>query len=61
MLAVALEAFAAQGFDGASVRHIAAQAGVDPALIKHQFGSKADLWHAAVDTLAIIFCLPSGL
>ncbi|AMK19836.1 MULTISPECIES: TetR/AcrR family transcriptional regulator [Sphingobium] len=52
LLAVALEAFATQGFEGAGVRHIAAQAGVDPALIKHQFGSKADLWRAAVDTLA---------
>ncbi|WP_313805990.1 TetR/AcrR family transcriptional regulator [Sphingobium sp.] len=52
LLAVALEAFATQGFDGASVRHIAAEADVDPALIKHQFGSKADLWRAAVNSLS---------
>jgi AcrR family transcriptional regulator len=52
LLAVALEVFATQGFEGASVRSIAAQAEVDPALIKHQFGSKGDLWRAAVDSLS---------
>lgn len=52
LLAIALEAFATQGFEGASVRTIAAKAEVDPALIKHQFGSKGDLWRAAVDRLA---------
>lgn len=52
LLAVATEAFAHRGFDGAGVREIAAQAAVDPALIKHQFGSKADLWRAAVDRLS---------
>ncbi|MFT4055068.1 MAG: TetR family transcriptional regulator [Novosphingobium sp.] len=52
LLAVAIEAFGSRGFAGTSVREIAAAAQVDPALIKHQFGSKADLWHAAVDTVS---------
>lgn len=52
LLTVALEAFATSGFDGASVRHIATRAGVDPSLIAHQFGSKSDLWRAAVDALS---------
>lgn len=52
LLLVALEAFATRGFDGASVRQIAAEADVDPSLIAHQFGSKADLWRAAVDALS---------
>lgn len=52
LLSVALEAFAMRGFDGASVRQIAAEADVDPSLIAHQFGSKADLWRAAVDSLS---------
>lgn len=52
LLAMAMEAFACKGFSGASVRDIASAAQVDPALIKHQFGSKADLWRAAVDTLS---------
>ncbi|MEO0032133.1 MAG: hypothetical protein RIS94_1891 [Pseudomonadota bacterium] len=49
---MALKAFATHGFDGAGVRQIAADAGVDPSLIAHQFGSKADLWRAAVDLLS---------
>ena len=52
LLAVAVEAFGSRGFAGTSVREIAAAAQVDPALIKHQYGSKADLWHAAVDTVS---------
>lgn len=52
LLAVAMAAFASRGYAGTSVRAIAAAAQVDPALIVHQFGSKADLWHAAVDAVA---------
>jgi AcrR family transcriptional regulator len=36
--------FAATGFDKTSVREIAAGAGVDPALIRHYFGTKAELF-----------------
>jgi AcrR family transcriptional regulator len=41
--------FASVGFDGATVRGIAADARVDPALVLHYFGSKHDLFRAAVD------------
>ncbi len=40
--------FAAKGFDGATVRAIAAEAGVDPALIAHFFGSKRGLFVAVL-------------
>jgi AcrR family transcriptional regulator len=40
--------FAAAGYSGASMRAIARDAGVDPALIAHFFGSKAGLFIAAV-------------
>lgn len=42
-------AFAAHGFAGATVRSIAAAAGVDPAMIHHYFGSKEKLFLATVD------------
>jgi AcrR family transcriptional regulator len=35
--------FASKGFDGASMRAIGTQAGVDPSLISHYFGDKARL------------------
>jgi AcrR family transcriptional regulator len=41
--------FAERGFEGASMRAIAAEAGVDAALITHFFGSKANLLGAAID------------
>ncbi|WP_051110103.1 TetR/AcrR family transcriptional regulator [Saccharomonospora halophila] len=40
--------FAARGFDSTTVRAIAADAGVDPALISHFFGSKRDLFVAVL-------------
>lgn len=52
LLTVATSAFASRGYAGTSVRTIAAAAQVDPALVIHQFGSKAGLWHAAVDAVA---------
>ena len=48
MLAAAREAFAERGFDGATIRGIAATAGVDPALVHHYFGNKDKLFVAAV-------------
>ena len=42
--------FADRGFEGASVRAIAAQAGVDPALVIRHFGSKEALFLRTVDT-----------
>lgn len=44
----ATAAFAASGFDGATIRGIARQAGVDPALVHHYFGSKEQLFVATM-------------
>lgn len=49
ILAAAREAFAGKGFAGSSVRGIAAAAGVDSALVHHYFGSKDDLFLAALE------------
>ena len=49
ILAAARAAFAAQGYAGASVRGIAATAGVDAALVHHYFGTKDDLFLAALE------------
>ncbi len=49
ILAAARTAFAEKGFDGASIRHIAGVAGVDPALVHHYFGTKDQLFVAAMD------------
>jgi AcrR family transcriptional regulator len=45
-------AFARHGFEGTSLRKIAAAAGVDPGLAAHHFGSKEALWEAVVDHLS---------
>ena len=47
ILAAAREAFAERGYEGASIRDIAARAGVDPALVHHYFGAKQRLFLAA--------------
>jgi AcrR family transcriptional regulator len=44
ILEAAREAFAERGYDGASIRLIAAGAGVDPALVHHYFGTKHQLF-----------------
>lgn len=48
ILDAALRAFAAGGFEGASIREITGSAGVGHNLVRHYFGSKDDLWRAAV-------------
>lgn len=48
ILTVARDTFAAVGFTKASIRRIAAAAGVDPALVHHYFGSKDELFLATV-------------
>jgi AcrR family transcriptional regulator len=40
--------FAAKGYDGASLRAVAREAGVDPALVHHYFDGKASLFVAAM-------------
>ncbi|WP_433049329.1 TetR family transcriptional regulator [Dactylosporangium sp. CS-033363] len=49
ILEAARKAFAERGFDGASIRHIATSAGVDPALVHHYFGAKDQLFLATMN------------
>jgi len=58
IVAAARHAFAAKGFAGASMRGIAAEAGVDAALIHHYFESKQQLFLA---TIAMPLGLPGLL
>lgn len=48
ILAAARSSFARHGYDGATIRDIAASAGVDPALVRHYFGSKERLFVEAL-------------
>lgn len=41
--------FAERGFTGTSIRAVAADAGVDPALVHHYYGTKEGLFRAALD------------
>ena len=45
----ALEAFAGAGFEAMSVRELTRRLGVSHNLVHHHFGSKQDLWRAALD------------
>jgi AcrR family transcriptional regulator len=49
LLHAAIEAFAELGYEGTSLREIAERAGVGFQLIAYYFGSKDDLWLAAVE------------
>jgi AcrR family transcriptional regulator len=49
ILAAARQALAQHGYDGTTVRGIAAEAGVDPALVHHFFGTKQGLFAAAME------------
>jgi AcrR family transcriptional regulator len=49
VLDAARRAFAARGYQAASLRAIAADAGVDPGMVRHFFGSKAGLFQAAME------------
>jgi AcrR family transcriptional regulator len=48
ILAAARARFASSGYDRATIRAIAGDAGVDPALVHHYFGPKRELFRAAV-------------
>jgi len=48
ILAAARSQFAARGLNGASLRSIAREAGVDPSLISHYFGDKSQLMVATM-------------
>lgn len=56
ILAVARGRFAERGYDAASLRAIAAEAEVDPALVIHYFGSKEKLF---VETMGVPEELPA--
>lgn len=49
VLAAARRAFTEKGYTGASFRQIAADAAVDPGMIRHWFGDKAGLFRAAME------------
>jgi AcrR family transcriptional regulator len=49
ILAVARELFAARGFTGTTIRGVASAAEVDPSLVHHYFGTKDDLFLAALE------------
>ncbi len=48
ILAASRRRFAEHGYDGATIRGIAADAGVDPALVHHFYGTKERLFAAAM-------------
>ncbi|MGW8700115.1 TetR/AcrR family transcriptional regulator [Streptomyces eurythermus] len=49
LLEAALHAFAIHGYQGVSIRTLARELGVSHNLLNQRFGSKQDLWYAAVD------------
>lgn len=49
ILSGAVSAFARYGYDGMSMRTLARDLGVSHNVIPQRFGSKEELWHAAVD------------
>ena len=49
ILAAARKLFADQGFEGTSLRQVAREASVDPAMVHHFFGSKDELFAACVE------------
>ncbi len=51
ILQSALSLFAERGFDGAVIRDIAAEAGVNHAMVKYHFVNKENLWKEAVSYL----------
>ena len=49
VLDAARRVFAARGYNDASLRAIATEAGVDPGMVRHFFGNKAGLFQATVE------------
>jgi AcrR family transcriptional regulator len=54
ILAAALDLFSRRGFDGAAMRDIAAQAGVEHSLLRYHYTDKARLWRAALAHLVAL-------
>ena len=55
IIAAAREAFSTMGFEGASLRSVAKEAGVPHQLATYYFKTKEELWMAVMDELAIGF------
>ena len=55
IIAAAREAFSTMGFEGASLRSVAKEAGVQHQLATYYFKTKEELWMAVMDELAIGF------
>jgi TetR/AcrR family transcriptional regulator len=53
ILAAALDLFSERSFEGASTRLIAEKAGVQQPLLTYHFGTKEELWRAAVGQLFV--------
>lgn len=49
IILTAVELFAEKGFDGSSIRDLAARAGVNVAMVNYYFGSKEKLFEAIVE------------
>ncbi len=49
ILVAARKRFAAEGFDGTTIRAVAADAGIDPSMVMRYYGSKDGLFAAAID------------
>jgi AcrR family transcriptional regulator len=64
ILSAARSCFGEAGFDRATIRSIAAEAGVDPALVHHHFGTKQELFVAAhelpVSPMQFMVAIASG-
>jgi AcrR family transcriptional regulator len=60
ILDTARSQFGSHGFERTTIRSVASAAGVDPALVMHYFGSKAELF-AAASQFVIVFPELSGV
>jgi AcrR family transcriptional regulator len=61
ILTAALELFAAKGYSGTTIRAIAGEAGVDPALVHHFFSTKEGVFKAAVNSRLCVSSLFDAL
>ena len=53
ILDAATEVFFGAGYDRATIRAVAAAAGVDPGLVMHYFGSKQELYRRVIDAAPV--------
>lgn len=64
IVGAARETFAERGFEGTTIREVASRASVDPALVHHYFGTKEQLFVAAmefpIDIAAVFAAIAAG-